>query len=169
MSHSTDPSTLCPYCDSLLPSSPTPLLTRLLTSTAAKSYPDPRPSNPLGRKAPSAVFIGVCQRHRFESETLPEGERRGWPKVIKWKDLGGRIEGMKDELAALIADGKNDVEMSNSGNKGKQHDESEETEGGPRSRSVFWQEVMEDVKKKGSRAVAGVRGQFANFEKSQPG
>lgn len=40
---------------------------------------------------------------------------------------------------------------------------------GPRSRCVFWKEVMKDVKKKGSKVVAGVRSQFANFEKTQPG
>jgi len=38
-----------------------------------------------------------------------------------------------------------------------------------KARSIFWTEVMDEVKKKGSRAVVGVRGQFANFEKTQPG
>ncbi len=40
---------------------------------------------------------------------------------------------------------------------------------GAKARSVFWMEIMEEVKQKGLRAVSGVRGQFANFEKAQPG
>lgn len=40
---------------------------------------------------------------------------------------------------------------------------------GPKARCIFWKEVIKEVKQKGSRAVAGVRGQFANFEKTQPG
>ncbi|KAK0491856.1 restriction of telomere capping protein 4, partial [Armillaria luteobubalina] len=37
------------------------------------------------------------------------------------------------------------------------------------SRSIFWTEIMEEVKAKGSRAIAGVKNQFATFEKTQPG
>lgn len=40
---------------------------------------------------------------------------------------------------------------------------------GAKARSVFWKEIMEEVRQKGLRAVSGVRGQFANFEKAQPG
>jgi len=40
---------------------------------------------------------------------------------------------------------------------------------GAKSRSLFWIEVMAEIKSKGLRAVSGVRGQFANFEKAQPG
>lgn len=38
-----------------------------------------------------------------------------------------------------------------------------------KARSLFWIEVMAEIKAKGLRAVSGVRGQFANFEKAQPG
>jgi len=40
---------------------------------------------------------------------------------------------------------------------------------GAKARSLFWTEVMAEIKSKGLRAVSGVRGQFANFEKAQPG
>jgi hypothetical protein len=40
---------------------------------------------------------------------------------------------------------------------------------GPRIRCVFWREAMESVAQRGSRAIAGVRSQFLDFEKSQPG
>lgn len=142
---SIDPKTLCPYCDTRLPDRPTPLLRRLLASIAKKSRPSPRPTNPLGRKAPLEAFIALCQRHRFESVTLPEAERNGWPKEIAWVKLEGRVQKMTRELNALISDPH------------------------ARSSSIFWVEIMEEVKAKGSRAVAGVKNQFATFEKTQPG
>ncbi|PBK65910.1 hypothetical protein ARMSODRAFT_1087149 [Armillaria solidipes] len=142
---SIDPKTLCPYCDTRLPDRPTPLLRRLLANIAKKSRPSPRPTNPLGRKAPLEAFIALCQRHRFESVTLPEAERNGWPKEIAWVKLEGRVQKMKRELNALISDPN------------------------ARSSSIFWAEIMEEVKAKGSRAVAGVKNQFATFEKTQPG
>lgn len=157
ISPSTDPRTLCPYCDSPLPSSPTPLLNRLLASTFEKSYRQARPANPLGRKAPFAVFIAVCQRHRFESQILPEAELKGWPKSIDWAELGKRVERMKRTLHALIIDSQVD------------EDYGVILEDTPRMKCVFWKEVMGEVKQKGARAVAGVRGQFASFEKTQPG
>ncbi|KAF5383667.1 hypothetical protein D9615_003785 [Tricholomella constricta] len=161
----TDPGTLCPYCDAPLPPSPTPHLKRLLASTARKSYREPRPDNPLGRNAPFAVFIAVCQRHIFESQILPQAELKGWPKSIDWTELEKRVRRMKGVLRAVIDD--------TSGTS--TDDEYEEIFGGdaekegPRAKCVFWTEVMKEVKQKGSRAVAGVRGQFASFEKMQPG
>lgn len=158
ISPSVDPKTLCPYCDTPLPTSPTPLLQSLLAKVSKKSSRDPRPANPLGRKAPLATFIAVCQRHRFESQILPEAEQKGWPKTIDWAKVGGRVEAMRDSLQTLI----NDRDDNDGG-------EFFWATGGPRSKCVFWRDVLSEVKQKGSRAVAGVRGQFANFEKTQPG
>ncbi|KAF9038233.1 RTC4-like domain-containing protein [Panaeolus papilionaceus] len=162
-----DPKTLCPYCDTPLPSNPSPLLLRLLAATKEKSSRDPRPSNALGRKAPLGIFIVVCQRHQFESQILPEAELKGWPKSIDWKRLGSRVRKMKPQLQALINDADSstnnddwDIIYSNSLSKTKRT---------PRSRCIFWQEIIEEVKTKGTRSVTGVRGQFANFEKAQPG
>lgn len=143
-----DPNTLCPYCDNSLPSSPSPTLRTLLDTMAKKSYPDPRPTNVLGRKAPFSTFISVCQRHRFESDILPEAKSKGWPSAIDWKKLAGRIEKLKPKLQLLIDDDSDD---------------------GPRARSSAWNEIMELVKEKGSRAATGVKDQFLNFEKIQPG
>src|ERR1700722_24085 len=164
ISPSTDPKTLCPYCDARLPSSPTPTFTSLLSNAIKhkSSYLDPRPTNPLGRRAPLTVFISVCQRHRFESEILPVAEEKGWPKSIEWGEMRGRVERMKEALHALI----HDASSSRSANG---PDEDGNGSLGPRSRSVFWREVIKEVEKKGSRVVAGVQGQFANFEKTQPG
>ncbi|KAF8813016.1 hypothetical protein BYT27DRAFT_6394589 [Phlegmacium glaucopus] len=173
ISPDTDPHTLCPYCDTPLPSSPSPLLINILAATRKKSTRDPRPSNPLGLKAPLANFIVVCQRHKFESQILPEAERKGWPKTILWQKLAARVERMRDELQALIEDpggerGLDDVDEDIDEVERLFRDDDDD---GTRrkARSIFWTEVMDEVKKKGSRAVVGVRGQFANFEKTQPG
>ena len=95
-----------------------------------------------------------------------------WPKIIQWTKLGARVEGMKDELRALIEDpggehGDGDGDECIDEVEMLFRNDSDET--GPKARSIFWTEVMDEVKKKGSRAVVGVRGQFANFEKTQPG
>ncbi|KAF9460531.1 RTC4-like domain-containing protein [Collybia nuda] len=163
MSPTRDPKTLCPYCDAPLPRFPTPLLTRLLASTALKSKPQARPGNPMGRKAPFTTFITVCQRHRFETKILPEAEAKGWPKSIEWANLEARVSRMKGVLQDLIQDpvfepGSDDDEFPD-----------DEKAQGSKARCVFWKEVINEVKQKGSRAVAGVQGQFANFEKTQPG
>ncbi|KAG6873026.1 hypothetical protein C0992_009156 [Termitomyces sp. T32_za158] len=153
-----DPETLCPYCDAPLPSGPTSQLKRLLDTAATKSRPEPRPGNRLGRTAPFTVYIAVCQRHRFESQMLPEAERNGWPKTIDWSELGKRVRKMKDALRDIIED-----------NGGVDSDLLESGDSRPRARCVFWTEALEEVRAKGTRAVAGVRGQFASFEKTQPG
>jgi hypothetical protein len=110
----------------------------------------------------------VCQRHRFESEILPEAERNGWPKIINWGAVRGRVERMKERLQALLDDtgrGKNSRRTDDDDTG----DEAGRTAKGPRAKCVFWQEVIKEVKTKGSRAVVGVSGQFANFDKTQPG
>lgn len=94
-------------------------------------------------------FISVCHRHRFESEIFPEAQAQGWPQKIKWHAVARRIEKMRPVLQALLVDGD---EFSR-----------------PRARCIFWQELLEQLKKQGSRALTSVRGQFANFQKIQPG
>jgi len=158
---SIDPSTLCPYCDEPLPSTPTPFLLSLLASTLKRSYVDPRPTNPKGLKAPLATFIAVCQRHRFESVKLPEAMKKEWPTKIQFENVRGRVEKMKGRLESIILDGDASGWRSGADDERKAK--------GPRRESIFWREIMEEVKKKGSRAVVGVSGQFESFEKSQPG
>ncbi|KAJ7030004.1 RTC4-like domain-containing protein [Mycena alexandri] len=168
ISPGTDPKTLCPYCDTPLPAQPTPLLTRLLEQTFKKSYRDARPSNPLGRKAPMGVFVTVCQRHRFESETLPEAEARGWPKFIDWAGLTGRVLAMRGALEGILADPGDPIVYGND-NDGEQKVGSQPGKRGPRMRCLFWKDLVMELKTKGSKGVKGVQGQFANFEKTQPG
>ena len=142
---SRDARELCPYCDELLPSSPTPTLTRMLEEIAKKSRPAPRPSNPRGRKAQLRHFAIVCQRHRFERDVLPDAERKGWPKKIDWSALPSRVRRLRDELQEILED-----EIDHGG-------------------CVFWKELAKEIKEKGTRAATGVAGQFENFEKVQIG
>ncbi|KAG2142858.1 RTC4-like domain-containing protein [Suillus bovinus] len=155
-----DPSTVCPYCDEPLPRNPTPQLNNLLAAAKRKSYPDPRPRNSRGLKAPLGIYIAACQRHHFETHSLPEAMEKGWPQSIDFKKVPKRVERMKGALEAII----NDYDI---------HSENEEfvddDVGGPRARSDFWREIKKQIKKQGSRTVTGVKGQFANFEKTQPG
>ncbi|KAJ7125195.1 hypothetical protein C8R44DRAFT_134087 [Mycena epipterygia] len=171
ISPGTDPKTLCPYCDTPLPPQPTPLLARLLDQTFNKSYRDVRPSNPLGRKAPMGVFVAVCQRHRFESETLPEAEERGWPKCIDWAGLKGRVLKMKRDLSHILTDPGDPIVYRNDDEKEKTQDDETKPHRskGPRMRCIFWKDLLKDLKNNGTKGVKGVQGQFANFEKTQPG
>ncbi|KAG2058681.1 hypothetical protein BDR06DRAFT_828584, partial [Suillus hirtellus] len=155
-----DPSTVCPYCDEPLPRNPTPQLMNLLSAAKRKSYPDPRPRNSRGLKAPLGIYIASCQRHHFETHSLPEAMEKGWPQSIDFKKVPKRIERMRGALEAIISDCRihNDNE-----------DYVDDDAKGPRARSDFWREIKKQIKKQGSRTVTGVKGQFTSFEKTQPG
>lgn len=166
-----DPKDLCPYCDDLLPSNPTPLLLRLLATAKSASTPDVRPTNPLGRKATMTVYVDLCQRHRFESVLLPKARKKGWKEVIKWENLKERVEAMRGMLTAILED-MGDGERAEY-ERGDDHDRNEEkTEGGyegPRRGCIFWREFMAEVQQRGSRGAVGISGQFSKFERLQPG
>ncbi|KAG1738857.1 RTC4-like domain-containing protein [Suillus paluster] len=155
-----DPSTVCPYCDEPLPRNPTPQLKSLLATAKRKSYVDPRPRNPRGLKAPLGIYISACQRHHFETHSLPEAMEKGWPQSIDFKKVPKRVEKMKGALEAVITDADNCSDNE---------DSVDDDARGPRARSAFWREVKKEIKKRGSRTVTGVKGQFASFEKTQPG
>jgi hypothetical protein len=91
---------------------------------------------------------------------LPEAMENGWPQSIDFKKVPKRVEGMKRMLEAIIADADNCSE-----DEGAEDIDPK----APRMRSVFWREVKKEIQKQGSRTVTGVKGQFASFEKTQPG
>lgn len=78
---------------------------------------------------------------------------------------------MKGRLQSLIEDtGQHDDEVNEDWEVIFQTNKPVKTsKKGAKARSLFWTEVMAEIKLKGLRAVSGVRGQFANFEKAQPG
>ena len=148
MGANVDPKTLCPYCDDPLPDTPTEQLLTLLAALVRTSRPDPRPANPLGRRAPMRLFAPACQRHRFERDWLPLARARRWPTRIDFAGVRARVERRKAALRAVLADA--DAR-------------------GARGESVFWREVREEVRVRGARAAVGAGGQFATFERAQPG
>jgi hypothetical protein len=85
---------------------------------------------------------------------------KGWPQSIDFKKVPKRVEGMKGALEAIIADA--DIHSDNEYS-------ADDDARGPRARSDFWREIKKQIKKQGSRTVTGVKGQFASFEKTQPG
>ncbi|KAI0832012.1 RTC4-like domain-containing protein [Trametes gibbosa] len=162
---SVDPKTLCPWCDERLPSNPTPHLVSLMDVARRRSYADDRPTNPLGLRAPPAVFVSVCQRHRFERIWVPRARKRGWPTRIDWGRLSGRVGHLEGTLKTLVDDIDEDLstfalKLDIKGKGKGQH---------PRRTNEFWQEVVKNVREQGSRQATGVRGQFLHFNKTQPG
>ena len=141
-----DPSSLCPFCDEELPLNPSPFYRSLLEAARRKAYPDPRPTNPHGLKAMMGIYVASCKRHRFEAHQIPEAMAKGWPTDINFGEVRERVERLADGLAKLVRD-----------------------EGNAREESIYWTIVMMEVRKLGSRAVSGVKGQFESFEKTQPG
>jgi hypothetical protein len=102
---------------------------------------------------------------------LPEAEAKGWPKIIGWEELGDRVANMKQDLEDIIQD-PGDANM----NAVIENDESGEgplmtsfASKGPRMQCVFWREAMKTMMRRGQRAMTDVRGQFLDFENSQPG
>lgn len=175
-----DPATLCPWCDETLPPNPTPYLTTLIATTRKLSRPDSRPTNPLGFRAPPSAFVGVCQRHRFESYEIPRADQRGWPTSIEWHALRGRVEALKDKLKEIVDDiderflpnARTKAEKSNASEDetGEESDmNNEDSENRPRWSSLFWRDLVKRIRKAGSKKTAGIREQFSNFHKAQPG
>ncbi|KAI0272711.1 RTC4-like domain-containing protein [Gloeopeniophorella convolvens] len=143
---SADPSTLCPFCDEKLPPNPSPLYHTLLDAAKRKASPDPRPTNTRGLRAKMGIYIASCQRHRFEAHQVPKAIAKGWPTAINFGGVRERVEKLSGDLARLV-----------------------NGEGEARNQCIYWTTVMKEVQKIGSRAATGVKGQFENFEKTQPG
>lgn len=81
--------------------------------------------------------------------------------MIDFTKVPIRVKQMKKQLEAIILD-KDDISDI-------EDLDTDDGRRGPRSKSFFWKEVKKEVKKQGSRTVVGVKGQFASFERTQPG
>ncbi|KAF8208628.1 RTC4-like domain-containing protein, partial [Mycena galopus ATCC 62051] len=115
------------------------------------------------------AFATLCQRHQFESETLPMAAENGWPLSIDWDALGDRVCGMKINLEDIIADAGVPLVCNSQDEENSETLEQERSDRGPRMQCIFWRELLEELKSSGSRRVSGVSGQFATFNKTQPG
>ncbi|GJJ11106.1 hypothetical protein Clacol_005337 [Clathrus columnatus] len=137
-----DPSKLCPYCDEPLPDEPSPKLRDLLKAVKKKSRKDPRPGNPLGLIASLIAFAEVCERHRLEMNYIPLAISQGWPTKIDFISIPDRIQRFRKSLEDLVANPEN---------------------------STFWKDLKGDAAAIGRKKLASLTGQYATFEKSQPG
>ena len=125
-----------------LPSDPSATLRSMLERLRKKSHSDPRPTNPLGRKAPLTSYVDLCQRHQFESTLLPEAHRKGWPTQIDFEALPARVKAQSKIL--------------------RQYFTSKES-------SSFWLEIKQEIEAKGARKALGIADQFNTFDKCLPG
>ncbi|KZT33098.1 hypothetical protein SISSUDRAFT_1037280 [Sistotremastrum suecicum HHB10207 ss-3] len=91
---------LCPFCDEILPETPSQELRALIETVSSTA--DPRPGNRNGRKAPLMTYISICQRHRWESKDLPMAVARGWPQEIDFATLPDRVASFSDEISAIM-------------------------------------------------------------------
>ncbi|KAH9940892.1 RTC4-like domain-containing protein, partial [Epithele typhae] len=153
-----DPETLCPWCDERLPPEPTPHLRRLIEAAKRVSRQDERATNSLGLQAPLVAYVGVCQRHRFERDWIPRAREQRWPTEIDFDKLAGRVQRLEGTLKTIVDDVDEDFAPTHKRCATRARKENE-----------FWQEVVRNVRKQGSRHAVGVRGQFSSFSKTQPG
>lgn len=117
----------------------------------------------MGLKASVGAYVTVCKRHRFESHQIPLAKARGWPVSIDFHKLKPRVEALRNHLQALISN----KPLAQPPDDWSMDDTDDEIL--PRSGSLFWQELVGDIRAKGTRAIASAKGQFANFDKLQPG
>ncbi|KAJ7121165.1 hypothetical protein C8R44DRAFT_787431 [Mycena epipterygia] len=138
-----DPSTICIYCDALLPRDPSALLLSMYEEALPQSRPDVRPSNARGLIALLSVFSPICDRHQFERNVLPKASYEQWPIVIDFKDVETRLKAKKAMFDALINDS---------------------TPEGPRQQNLFWQRAVALENKS-----QGLVGNMQNFDQIQVG
>ncbi|KAJ7270580.1 hypothetical protein C8J57DRAFT_976325, partial [Mycena rebaudengoi] len=74
-----DPSTLCNYCDELLPATSSTNLVAKGEKLFRISWADPLPDNPGHRRTHIMNTLEYCQRHRFERDHLPKALLENWP------------------------------------------------------------------------------------------
>lgn len=76
-----DHTKLCPFCDNIMPNSPSASLIELSTHLKGLSQPDPTPKNPLHCKCPGgfAQHIDFCLQHHDERKDMPVVLQEGWP------------------------------------------------------------------------------------------
>ena len=142
MTSLVDPKTLCAFCDEPWPKEPSKELTDLFARIRPRAWPQPRYRNACGLQAPVEVFIDLCNMHRNETTVIPEGLAQGWPSEIDFDAVPQRLWKLKSKLEKII----------------------NHPAGG-----YFYEMAKTDIKEMGGLAMGSMRGQFAAFQKTQPG
>ena len=137
-----DHSKLCPFCDELLPDSLSPAFYGLLRTASNRAVKKPRSTNRHGLKASLPVYIGACERHRFEAKLLPQARKAGWPDKINFNEIPARLIARTADLTRIL-----DVPMSSS----------------------FFCDAIDHIAQVGIRVAESAMGQFATFDRILPG
>ncbi|KAH7106732.1 RTC4-like domain-containing protein, partial [Auriculariales sp. MPI-PUGE-AT-0066] len=137
-----DHSKLCPFCDQPLPEQLSPEFHDLLRNAIKRAVNRPRPSNRFGLKASLPIYIGVCERHRFEEKLLPQAIKAGWPTTIDFNAVPRRLLDQRKLLKDILQNP---------------------------STSSFFRDSLEHVQAVGLRVAESAMGQYATFERIQPG
>lgn len=95
---------LCPFCDEPMPRPMSAKLTALVQHWVHKKKG--------GQALRPTDTIAVCQRHRDEHDIIPEGERRGWPLEIDFRELRRRITDPQKRYMRVLQDRLMEPEQS---------------------------------------------------------
>lgn len=170
-----DPSRLCPWCDEVLADHISPQLASLIADAIPASYECPRPGNILGLTADVKVFSAVCARHDFEKTELVIALAEGWPTHINWEGFIKRVIDVGPELQRIINDVDEDWQPLKDGAKPIKHvkqpldEDPQALAERPRKESFLWKSIVNDITARGSLAMAGINGQYMDFDKKLPG
>ncbi|KAJ7839795.1 hypothetical protein B0H13DRAFT_1575438, partial [Mycena leptocephala] len=95
---------LCPFCDSLLPVSPSEILLNMIAKAQSVASSDPRPENSKGLLPTTLLCAPICSRHHFERDLFPMALQRGWKTELDFPDIERRLKQKKSVFDALIND-----------------------------------------------------------------
>ncbi|KAJ6577693.1 hypothetical protein B0H19DRAFT_932439 [Mycena capillaripes] len=141
-----DEATICPYCDTPLPESPSEILLKMFRKARSCSSADPRPGNGQGLMAATPIRAPVCSRHQFEHDLVPMALEHSWKTSLDRPDIERRLKHKKAVFEALIDDW--------AGN-----------EDGPRGENPFWIAAVANI----GHSRGGLASTYATFQKTQPG
>ena len=100
----------------------------------------------------------------------------GWPTEVDWGVFIQRVIGLRDYLQRIIDDVDDDWQrvQDESGHPANHQqlplvEDPQVLSDRPRKESVLWKSLMNDIARGGSLHVAGISGQYENFETRLPG
>jgi hypothetical protein len=100
-----DTSRLCEFCDETILSAPSAILIAMREGLQDCTWLDPQPDNMNHRSARSfTVYSTYCERHRFETDHLPNAIKHGWPMKIDFHKLYDRILAHREEIEEIMAE-----------------------------------------------------------------
>ena len=124
------------------------------------------------------MFAGVCSAHELEKYDMVIAQAEGWPTEVDWRVFIERVIDLRDYLQRIIDDVDEDwqpVQRGNSDHRDRRPislplaEDAQALADRPRKESVLWKSLMNDIACHGSLHVAGVLGQYENFNTRLPG